>query len=730
MMTYLTSSSRAYFGLLLLLTAVASGDDDRVGTTGTMPDASVDLGGTGLCAGGDADEDTIATADEGSDDADMDGLPNAEDTDSDGDSIPDIDEAGDRDCATPPVDTDDDGIPDFLDLDSNGDGTPDALEGEVDTDGDGIPDRNDPDIDGDGLDNGEELDEAGFPVDTDEDGVPDLRDLDSDGDTILDADERLLDPDGDGIPAFRDLDSDGDGLEDIVEAGAGDTATAPVTCPREVDPTDPTNPAALRSDGFPDFADIDQDNDGASDAEELEFGTDLCGVDTDGDGFSDVAEIALERINCPDGVSGEFCGCATQSACGIPEDDFFLVLPFNGRPQEEDLDFATDIRVADIFFLTDTTGSMSGTIANVKSAVTTPGTGIIDRVVDVIPVAWFGGGKHDDFPFGGYGGGTDEAFLMAITMTPPGRRSEVQAAFDAIAQGAGADGPESHTEALFQIMTGAGASWTYTSGGSYSVRRYVGDCLDRGFGAPCFRPGALPIIVHFTDICGHEGPPGEDSGCDPYTGITPAPATWGEAIDEMNARGAKFVGINAAGGAACEPPYASGGTSPCYFLAQTAEATGSIDLDGNFLVFNLPNDSTSAEFIDGVVGGIETVATRVPLDVDTQVRSEGGSEVDTRLFVKRRQPACRADPPTNPCWTPPTDITPDQAIAAIDESTFFGVIPGTSVKFRVTFRNDFVEGGDTAQLFIAFIDVRGGGSTVLDTRQVFIIVPATSNLPI
>ncbi|MEO0325919.1 MAG: hypothetical protein AAF447_23415, partial [Myxococcota bacterium] len=483
----------------------------------------------------------------------------------------------------------------------------------------------------------------------------------------------------------------------------------------------------------PDFVDIDQDNDGASDAEEVEFGTDLCGVDTDGDGFSDVAEIALERINCPDRVSGEFCGCATQSACGIPEDDFFLVLPFNGRPQEQDLDFATNIRVADVFFLTDTTGSMGGTLENVKSAVTTPGTGIIDRVGEVIPDAWFGGGQHDDFPFGGYGSaGIDEAFLLAIGMTPPDRASAVQTAFDAIALHSGNDGPESQTEALFQLMTGEGATWTF-GGGSYAVRRYVGDCLDSGFGAPCFRPGALPIVVHFTDICAHEGPPGEDGVCDAYTGITPPPATWGEAIDVMNARGAKYVGINASntsfGAGPCEPPYAPNATSPCFFLAQTAEATGSIDLDGNFLVFNLPNESTSAEFIDGVVGGIETVATRVPLDVDTQVRSDGGA-VDTRSFVKRRQPACRADPPTNPCWTPPAEIEADQAIAAIDESTFFGVIPGTSVKFRVTFRNDVVEGGDTAQLFIAFIDVRGGGSTVLDTRQVFIIVPATSNLPI
>ena len=51
--------------------------------------------------------------------------------------------------------------------------------------------------------------------------------------------------------------------------------------------------------------------------------------------------------------------------------------------------------------------------------------------------------------------------------------------------------------------------------------------------------------------------------------------------------------------------------------------------------------------------------------------------------------------------------------------------------FRITFQNDFFEGGTTAKVFVAYIDVRGGGSAVLDTRQVFIIVPASSaGLPI
>jgi len=68
---------------------------------------------------------------------------------------------------------------------------------------------------------------------------------------------------------------------------------------------------------------------------------------------------------------------------------------------------------------------------------------------------------------------------------------------NALPSNGGADGPESQVESLYQIATGEGlGSW---------VPAYAGpDCV----GAPCFREGALPIIVMFTDAPMHNGPPG------------------------------------------------------------------------------------------------------------------------------------------------------------------------------------------------------------------------------
>lgn len=674
----------------------------------------------------DPDEDTISSMDEGTEDADGDGIPNAEDDDADGDGFSDREEAGDVDCNTAPVDSDEDGVPDFLDTDANGDGVHDAEQLD-DTDGDGIVDRLDPDVDGDGISNRIEHGDGDAPLDTDGDGTPDVLDLDSDGDTIGDVHEGAIDADGDGVLNFRDLESDGDGLEDALEAGDGDVATPPAVCDVEVNPAT----GEIEPDGRADFVDPDRDNDGLGDGEEVALGTDPCDLDSDDDGLDDLAEGAYERYNCPDGETGTDCGCATDAGCRIPDEHFYVVLPHGGPPVERDLDFATDIRVADIFFLTDTTASMGGTLERVKSTVTTPGVGLIDRISETIPDAWFGGGQHDDFPFGGYGSGADEPFILASRMTPPERAADVQAAFDRIELHFGNDGPESQTEALYQVITGEGGSWSY-SGSTYSMPRYVGDCLDTGWGAPCFRDAALAIVVLFTDICAHEGPPGESSVCDPYTGIAPTPSRWTEAVDAMNTRGAKFVGINASPGTSCATTLGASGTSPCFYLRRTAEETGSIDLSGSPLVYDLPEggESTSV-FVDTVVGAIETVATRVPLDLDTGTRDDPTDEggVDATRFIKRRQPACSADPPAETCWDAPPEMAHEEAVALVDESTFFGVVPGTRVTFRITFQNDFHPGGQTAQVFIAFIDVRTG-TAILDTRQVIVVVPANPRGPI
>jgi hypothetical protein len=407
--------------------------EDATDTSDVRPDTdgSVDVPRPQNCDGSnDRDRDYILNVDEGNGAVDTDGdtIPDSLDDDSDGDTIPDAVEAGDLDCETPPYDTDNDTIPDFRDLDSDGNTIPDAEEGDVDSDGDGVGNFQDVDNDGDTiLDILEIGDDPANPTDTDGDGIPDYMDLDSDGDTILDRSEGGTDRDGDTIPNYADLDSDGDGFLDADEAGDDDLSTPP----RDSD-----------GDGTPDFLDTDSDNDGLPDSQERDAGTDPTNPDTDDDGFSDLVEVA-------------YGSDPLSNTSGVDPDDYYLVLPPDGPLEERDLQFGTNIQVADVFFLVDTTGSMGGEINNIRTSLRSV---IIPALRDRIPDAAIGVGQHADFPTGAYGSGADVAFQLLQTMTMDD--AVAQAAVDAIPNNSGNDWAESQVEALYQTMTGEGlGSW-------------------------------------------------------------------------------------------------------------------------------------------------------------------------------------------------------------------------------------------------------------------------------
>jgi hypothetical protein len=667
--------------LIPLLLGLASCTPETLSNQDTNSDDAVDgQDGSLQCTeGNDYDGDTILTADELADDIDGDTLPNYMDPDSDGDTIPDRDEAGDSDCGTPPVDSDRDGTPDFLDLDSDGNTIPDYVEGDIDSDGDTVKDYRDPDNDGDSLPDAREIgDDPENPADSDDDGIPDYMDLDSDNDGIYDYIEKEVDVDRDGIPAYRDNDSDGDGYPDELEINQCDPGSV--------------NPVDTDRDGVLDFLDTDSDGDGLSDGQERTIGSSPCLADTDGDGFDDLAEWAHPEAD------------PTDPTKGIPEDDFYLILPPGGDIEERDLKFGTDITVADVFFVVDTTGSM---YSEIDQIVETLSLTIIPAIRIRVPDAWFGVGWFADFPTGGYGSGSDRAFVMSQEMTPD--VPTAQAAVEALPRNMGDDWPESQVEALYQTATGAGlGTWVPT---------YV--CPD-GHGAPCFRGGALPIVLLFTDAPFHNGPPGTTA--DSYTGIVPEPHDWTEAVTELNDIHAKVIGMNSEG---------SYGTEAQHDLRETAIATGTVKLDGNPLVFDI---GSMGELLDtSVVDSIESLTKDVPFDVDTYTRDEpdeytdpGWEEVDARCFIKKRIP--------QPGWEPPPGYTYEQAVAFYDQSAFYLVLPGTKVTFKVQFQNyideatNCYDGDEIARVFLAKIVVRGDGVTDLDEREVVIIVPAKQTI--
>lgn len=295
-----------------------------VGTNGFCPDLDTDEGGTNL-----PDTDT-----------DTDGVPNRHDLDSDNDGVADVIEAGgtdadgdgEYDCSVtlgtnglcpdldadeggtqiPDVDADGDNISDRLELDSDNDGILDTIESDgVDLNMDGLYDCMVA-VGADGFCPDVDTDDGGTQVpdtDTDGDGVPDRDDLDSDNDGVSDLIETAIDTDSDTVPDYRDLDSDNDAIPDSVESGGRDADGDGIyDCPTQlnldnngfcseiniddggvaVPDTDTDN------DGNPDRLEIDSNNDGTNDIDEVG------GVDNNNDGIVDCMGSLLINGFCAD----------------------------------------------------------------------------------------------------------------------------------------------------------------------------------------------------------------------------------------------------------------------------------------------------------------------------------------------------------------------------------------------------------------------------------------------
>jgi hypothetical protein len=202
-------------------------------------------------------------------DIDGDGICDVRDNDQDGDSLSNEEELL---LGLDPRnnDSDRDGVDDALDdfplnlletTDTDGDGVgdnadlfPNNINEFQDFDLDGIGDNTDDDDDNDGI---ADVDDA-FPFnpgewsDTDLDGIGDRRDLDDDGDGVNDIDDLFP------LDLTEAYDSDGDGFGDNGDAF----------------PDDPNESLDTDADGIGNNSDLDDDNDGFSDEQELIDGTD------------------------------------------------------------------------------------------------------------------------------------------------------------------------------------------------------------------------------------------------------------------------------------------------------------------------------------------------------------------------------------------------------------------------------------------------------------------------
>ncbi|HSA33414.1 MAG TPA: hypothetical protein P5077_06775 [bacterium] len=658
----------------------ASGADDLTGAdhdAPVLPDTATTDGETIDDA---ANDESLP---DGTDEEQADDLLDDSDTlgagDADGDGIPDSVERP----SGIPVDTDNDDTPDYLDEDSDGDGIPDEVECAEqpcrDTDTDGVPDYRETDSDDDHIADGVECPEQPCR-DTDEDGAPDLLDPDSDDDGIPDLIEGPGDRDGDGLPNYLDTDSDADGIADGVE------------CPGQpcTDSDD---------DGTPDHLDTDSDGDGLSDEQEAGLGTDPKKEDTDDDGVSDLAEFSYGSDPLDD----------TDT---IPADDFYVVLPY--APEEEvlrTLDFGTAIQKADILFLLDLSGSMSGEMNNIKGNLADV---IIPGIEAAIPDAAIGlatfedwRGVHDDTEHPSF-----DDHIYTLLQPPTADTGIITTAISGLSYLSNG-GQEPQIEALYQAASGAGFSgkfdYKYVSDPYHWVATFypqipVKDCEDAAgdIGGACFRGQSMPIFIMMTDEAFTAAVTNptvfEWDTNPPYQ----PPHTRDEAIAAMNAIQAKFIGISS---------FVSLGWNydPKPDLEAVGVGTGSTDGDDAPFFYEIGDDGS--QLSTQIVEAIAELTQKVRVDVTTAAVSLSNPyAINTTLFIKA---------------VTPLSSLPADGYDTKDGQVFYGVKPGIQVTFEVVFENDVYEPtGPDATLFRARIEVLGDGA-LLDTREVLIIVPGT-----
>jgi hypothetical protein len=770
-------------------------DTDDGGTT--TPD-----GGPITSCGPDFDGDGISDLIEGRGagpgatdiDTDGDGTPDWKDTDSDADGIPDRIEWFTPGCDVGPYadlnDADGDGVPNFRDLDSDGNGLPDQDEAcptlpgvtgcgyskPLDYDGDGVPDFLDFDNDHDsrspdktkGLPDAIEMRDdngvyKGLAIDTDGDGLPDAYDRDSDNDYILDLDDTTADPDGDGKPAFRDRDADGDGVEDICE-GHAHVATAADYDLQTLD----TN-----KNGVPDFLDRDSDGDLLLDGAEDRNAncvvdpseTDRVKADTDGDGVGDLVEITI----------GNFIGVPTlaNDKTKTPENQgqFYFLVPYNDAPSpsSEILSMATTLNKGDIGFVVDTTYSMSGEIANLKSGLQS----IINELAKNIPDLGIGSAGHDDVADGsagacsGYTGFQDQVYydlpngairdvsIGGVVQTT--RVAEAQNAVNALRLGDGWDLPESQIPAMMHALRGDGFAW---SGGCGALSLKAATPAAGTIGALGFRTGALPILVEISDANFHGGviAGGYSSGTFP---------TIAQLKDAIVANGAKFIGVAAADAATPDsdgsirvsgsrsayadmayltdntgsnvPPSAFGGTT-----CLTGLGGGALSPDGPGstcrLIFSLRHDGSGLS--SSIVAGVRALLLAVKYDVHVAASPAGTTDVVDQFLKSIVPTGTGTDPETTKPCTPIPAGTADKfvgprATTGTDgtKETMLAVNPGPRYCFDVTPKtNTTIPPTTTAQIFRATLTVWAQNPTASvpavtlgKTRDVLFIVPPRLN---
>lgn len=229
---------------------------------------------------------------------------------------------------------------------------------------------------------------------------------------------------------------------------------------------------------------------------------------------------------------------------------------------------------ADIYFLADTTGSMSGSLTNVQ----TNATSILTQIAAQANDPRFGAGNYRDFPYDPYAFSNDAVI---------GEQGPALTAIATWSLGWGADAPEAQLYALDQIANGV-VGW---------------------------RDGSNKIVVWFGDWPGHDPVCKDISGLD-YD-ITEKSVT-----DKLVAAGIKVIAISVTSGAGLDldpKPYSSDYFGACGEPGGAAgQATRIANATGGVHLTAVSPDQVSA----AIISGLKNLPVTVTPQIDPACSSE------------------------------------------------------------------------------------------------------------
>jgi hypothetical protein len=731
----------------------------------STPPLDTDGDGLGDYRDTDSDGDTIVDITEGVTDRDGDGIANFRDADADGDGFLDAVEAGDADPQTVPVNTDRDVFADFLDFDSDDDGLADLNERgcnastsrtQTDSDGDGFIDPaeiavgSNPCNPASGIPgfyfilppNGPQqtaplefsntgLDRADLALNVDTTGSmgEEIANIRSSLSTLIIPSVAAVIPDvGFGVSAFEDFP-----VPSFGDAGAGDLPFRLLTriTTRAADAQAAVNALTVRSG-------LDLPESGLEAIFQIAAGV---GVGW-GTGSIPAFNPALNRIpNVADGTIGgvgfrndalpiivhvtdapahtraeyQATSAAIDAAAPNTVDNALANVgarvvgiansrlphdPYGAACSRQNARIFADLRTpigTDVDYFAVTTVA-----ANRVLAVETFGDRLsapIDTMVAVFDAAGNQLAMNDDIV------GSRDSRLAAVTLPAAGTYTVGVTAYgDADFNGSGGGSAAYYG---LEVRLDGNALTTAQPGCR------LDDSNTRG--------GATPLVAFATAM--------------PTTDYVSCRATCEQVVDSL-----VFPTGMAARTGALAPPCAwdffGGGRPGACAAGQCCTGVGGAGLPPNEnglcpLSFQVLDNGTGVS--SSIVGGIQALVRFSTFTVTTQVRPDptelANNNFDTTCFIQGVVP--RAAVPPNACAPTPqvADLLPPSGV----NDSYTNVVPGTRLTFDVLAQNQ--QAGSTTpcrnstavpQLYRAFIDVIADGVTVLETRDVTIIVPPTT----